>query len=44
VDDSRASAEALMNKPEIQADMVEDGVDISSVLLDFLDEVATDTH
>jgi hypothetical protein len=36
--ESRASAEALMSNPEIQADMVADGVDVSSVLLDFLDD------
>ena len=35
---SRDSAEALMNNPEIQAEMVADGVDPSSVQLDFLDE------
>ena len=38
--DSRASAEALMNDPAIQAEMVADGVDPSSVQLDFLDETA----
>jgi quinol monooxygenase YgiN len=42
--ESRASADALMNNPEIQADMVSDGVDVSSVLLDFLDEDATDAR
>jgi quinol monooxygenase YgiN len=36
--DSRESAEALMNNPAIQAEMVADGVDPSSVQLDFLDE------
>ena len=36
--DSRESAEALMNSPAIQAEMVADGVDPSSVQLDFLDE------
>ena len=36
--DSRESAEALMNSPEIQAEMVADGVDTSSAQLDFLDQ------
>jgi quinol monooxygenase YgiN len=35
--DSRASAEALLNNPAVQAEMVADGVDPSSVQLDFLD-------
>lgn len=34
--DSRESAEALMNSPAIQAEMVADGVDPSSVQIDFL--------
>ena len=34
--DSRESVEALMNSPEIQAEMVADGVDPSSVQLDIL--------
>jgi hypothetical protein len=42
--ESRASADALMANPEIQADMVADGVDLSSVLLDFLDEADADTQ
>ena len=37
--ESRESAETLMNSPDIQAEMVADGVDPSSVQLDFLDEV-----
>ena len=36
--ESRESAEALMNSPQIQAEMLADGVDPASVLLDFLDE------
>jgi quinol monooxygenase YgiN len=36
--DSRESAEALMYSPEIQAEMVADGVDPASVQIDFLDE------
>ena len=36
--ESRESAEALLNSPDIQADMLADGVDASSVQLDFLDE------
>ena len=38
--ESRESAEALMNNPPIQAEMVADGVDPSSVQLDFLDQTA----
>jgi quinol monooxygenase YgiN len=36
--ESRESVDALMSNPDIQADMVADGVDLSSVSLDFLDE------
>jgi quinol monooxygenase YgiN len=35
--DSRESVEALMSSPEIQAEMVADGVDPASVQLDILD-------
>jgi hypothetical protein len=42
--ESRASAATLMDNPEIQADMTSDGVDLSSVQLDFLDKVTPDTH
>jgi quinol monooxygenase YgiN len=38
--DSRESAQALLNSPEIQAEMVADGVDPASVQIDFLDETA----
>jgi quinol monooxygenase YgiN len=37
--DSREAVEALLNSPEVQAEMVADGVDASSVQIDFLDEV-----
>ena len=36
--DSRDAAEALLNSPAVQAEMVADGVDPSSVQVDFLDE------
>jgi quinol monooxygenase YgiN len=36
--ESREAAEALMNSPEIQAEMVADGVDTASAELVFLDE------
>jgi hypothetical protein len=36
--DSREAVEALFNNPAVQADMVADGVDTSSVQIDFLDE------
>jgi len=39
--DARESAEALMNSPEIQAEMVADGVDPASVQIDFLDTTTT---
>jgi hypothetical protein len=42
--DSRESVEALLNNPAVQAEMVADGVDPSSVQLDFLDEVTSRTH
>jgi hypothetical protein len=36
--DSREAVEALLNNPAVQAEMVADGVDPSSVQIDFLDE------
>jgi hypothetical protein len=35
--DSRTSVEALLNNPAVHAEMAADGVDPSSVQLDFLD-------
>jgi hypothetical protein len=39
--DSRAAAEALLGKPEIQAEMVEHGVDVASLQVDFFEAVAS---
>jgi quinol monooxygenase YgiN len=39
--ESREAAEALLNQPAIQEEMAEHGVDVSSVTVDFLDEVAS---
>ena len=39
--ESREAAEALLNQPGLQEEMAEHGVDVSSVTLDFLDEVAS---
>jgi quinol monooxygenase YgiN len=36
--ESREAVEALLANPAIQAEMVADGVDVSSAQLDFLDE------
>jgi hypothetical protein len=36
---SREAADVILNDPRLQDAMVEDGVDLSSVTLDFLDEV-----
>jgi len=38
--DSREAADAILSDPRLQEAMVEDGVDLSSVTLDFLDEVS----
>jgi hypothetical protein len=40
--DSRQTVEALLNDPAIQEEMVADGVDPTSVQLDFLDEVSSE--
>jgi hypothetical protein len=36
---SREEADVLLSDPRLQDAMVEDGVDLSSVTLDFLDDV-----
>jgi quinol monooxygenase YgiN len=36
--ESREAVEALLGNPELQAEMIADGVDVSSVQVDFLDE------
>jgi hypothetical protein len=36
--DSREEAEALLNNPQIQEEMIRDGIDAASIQLDFLDE------
>ena len=42
--ESRESVDALLNNPAVQAEMVADGVDLSSVQLEFLDEDTSATH
>jgi quinol monooxygenase YgiN len=37
--ESREIVDALLNDPAIQQEMIDHGVDVSSVALDFLDEV-----
>ena len=39
--ESREAADALLNDPALQEEIVEHGVDMSSVTLDFIDEVAS---
>lgn len=36
--ESREAVEALLNNPAVQAEMIADGVDVSTAQLDFLDE------
>ena len=37
--ESREAAEALLNDPGLEQAMIDDGVDLSSVTLEFIDEV-----
>lgn len=39
--ESRQAAEAVLNDPALQEEIVEHGVDVTSVTLDFLDDVVS---
>jgi quinol monooxygenase YgiN len=42
--ESREVAEALLNQPGLQEEMVEHGVDVSSLTFDFLDDVGSSSR
>ena len=42
--DSREVAEAALNHPELPAEIANAGVEMSSIRIDYLDEVASGAH